>query len=60
MSHIFISYSRKDLDFIQRIVAEVERWLESARAVQSAVEAGLKRAARLRQSVLKAAFKGQL
>jgi hypothetical protein len=37
-----------------------ERRLESARAVQSAVEVGLKRAARLRQAVLKHAFEGKL
>jgi type I restriction enzyme S subunit len=44
----------------QRIVAEVERRLESARAVESAVEVGLKRAARLRQAVLRSAFEGRL
>lgn len=33
MSHIFISYSRKDLTFAQRIVAEVEWRLESGRTV---------------------------
>jgi len=44
----------------RRIVAAVERRLESARAVESAVEAGLKRAARLRQAVLRSAFKGRL
>lgn len=44
----------------RRIVSNVERRLESARAVESAVEAGLKRAARLRQSVLKHAFEGKL
>ena len=60
MSHIFISYSRKDLTFAQYIVAEVERRLESARAVESAVDAGLKWAARLRQAVLRAAFEGRL
>jgi type I restriction enzyme S subunit len=44
----------------QRIVEEVERRLEAARAVEAAVEAGLKRAGRLRQAVLKAAFEGRL
>jgi type I restriction enzyme S subunit len=44
----------------RRIVAEVERRLESARAVESAVEAGLKRARRLRQAVLRSAFEGRL
>lgn len=48
------------LDEQRRIVAEVERRLESARAVESAVEAGLKRAARLRQAVLRSAFEGRL
>jgi type I restriction enzyme S subunit len=40
----------------RRIVAEVERRLEAARQV----EAGLKRAGRLRQAVLRAAFEGRL
>ncbi len=44
----------------QRIVADAERRLESARAVESAVEAGLKRAGRLRQAVLRSAFEGRL
>ena len=44
----------------RRIVAEVELRLESARAVESAVEAGLKRAAWLRQAVLRSAFEGRL
>lgn len=44
----------------RRIVAEVERRLESARAVEAAVEAGLKRAGRLRQAVLRSAFEGGL
>ncbi len=44
----------------RRIVVEVERRLESARAVESAVDAGLKRAARLRQAVLRSAFEGRL
>ena len=34
--------------------------LETARAVESAVEVGLKRAARLRQAVLRSAFEGRL
>jgi type I restriction enzyme S subunit len=44
----------------RRIVIEVERRLESARAVESAVEAGLKRSGRLRQAVLRSAFEGRL
>jgi len=44
----------------RRIVAEVERRLESARAVESAVEVELKRARRLRQAVLRSAFEGRL
>jgi len=44
----------------RRIVAEVERRLESARAVESAVEVGLKRAGRLRQAMLRSAFEGRL
>jgi type I restriction enzyme S subunit len=44
----------------QRIVAEVERRLESARAIESVVEVGLKRARRLRQAVLRSAFEGRL
>jgi type I restriction enzyme S subunit len=43
----------------RRIVAEVEGRLESARVVTSAVEAGLKRAGRLRQAVLRSAFEGR-
>jgi type I restriction enzyme S subunit len=48
------------LDEQRRIVVEVERRLESARAVESAVEVGLKRAGRLRQAVLRSAFEGKL
>jgi type I restriction enzyme S subunit len=44
----------------RRIVVEVERRLESARAVESAVEVGLNRAMRLRQAVLRSAFEGRL
>jgi type I restriction enzyme S subunit len=44
----------------RRIVAEVERRLSVVREVESAVEAGLVRAARLRQSVLRSAFEGRL
>ncbi len=50
----------------RRIVAEVERRLESARAVEAAVEAGVKRAGRLRhvspsgEAVLRAAFEIRL
>ncbi len=44
----------------EEIVAEVERRLSVIEEVQAQVEAGLKRAARLRQSVLKRAFEGKL
>jgi type I restriction enzyme S subunit len=44
----------------RRIVAEVERRLSLAREVESAVEAALVRASRLRQTVLKSAFEGKL
>jgi type I restriction enzyme S subunit len=44
----------------RRIVAEVERRLSVAEEAESTVEMGLKRAARLRQSILKAAFEGKL
>jgi type I restriction enzyme, S subunit len=44
----------------RQIVAEVEKRLESVRAVENAVETGLKRAKRLRQAVLKSAFEGRL
>lgn len=37
-----------------------EQQLDATRGVESAVDAGLKRAGRLRQSVLKAAFEGRL
>jgi hypothetical protein len=43
-----------------RSVAEVERQLEAARQVEAAVETGVKRAGRLRQAVLRAAFEGRL
>ena len=43
-----------------RIVAEVERRLSVIQQTQAAVEANLKRAQRLRQSILKQAFSGQL
>jgi len=48
------------LDEQRRIVAEVERRLSVVREVESAVEVGLVRAARLRQSVLRSAFEGRL
>jgi type I restriction enzyme S subunit len=48
------------LDEQRRIVAEVERRLSVVGEVESAVEAGLVRAGRLRQSVLRSAFEGQL
>lgn len=44
----------------RRIVAEVERRLSVAREVESVVEKALARSARLRQAVLKSAFKGKL
>ena len=43
-----------------RIVAEVERHLSVIQKAEAAVDAGLKRAERLRQSILKQAFSGQL
>ena len=44
----------------RRIVAEVERRLSVVQQTESAVEASLQRAERLRQSILKQAFSGQL
>ena len=44
----------------RRIVAEVERRLSIIQQAEAAVEAGLKRADRLRQSILKQAFSGKL
>jgi type I restriction enzyme S subunit len=43
-----------------RIMAEVERRLSVVAEVESAVEAGLVRAGRLRQAVLRSAFEGRL
>lgn len=43
-----------------RIVAEVERRLSVIEELEGVVEANLKRAARLRQSILKRAFEGKL
>ena len=43
-----------------RIVAEVERRLSVIHQSEAAVEASLKRTERLRQSILKRAFSGQL
>lgn len=43
-----------------RIVAEVERRLSVVESLEITVENGLKRAARLRQSILKRAFEGRL
>ncbi len=48
------------LDEQRRIVAEVERRLPVVGEVETAVEAGLARSARLRQSVLRSAFEGRL
>ena len=44
----------------RRVVAEVERRLSVIQQTESAVEASLQRAERLRQSILKRAFAGQL
>jgi type I restriction enzyme S subunit len=44
----------------QRIVAEVDRRLSLVRETEAQVEANLKRAERLRQSVLQKAFSGEL
>jgi type I restriction enzyme S subunit len=44
----------------EEIIAEVERRLSVVEEVEAQVEAGLKRAARLRQSTLKQAFEGRL
>lgn len=44
----------------EQIVAEVERRLSVAEDAEARVAAGLKRAARLRQSILKRAFAGDL
>ena len=44
----------------RRIVAEVERRLSVIQQAEAAVEVGLKRAERLRQSILKEAFAGKL
>ena len=44
----------------RRIVAEVERRLSVIQQAETAVEASLQRAERLRQSILKRAFSGQL
>ena len=44
----------------RRIVAEVERRLSVIQQAEATVEAGLKRAERLRQSILKEAFAGRL
>ncbi len=48
------------LDEQRRIVAEVERRLSVVGEVESAVEVGLVRAGRVRQSVLRSAFEGRL
>ena len=48
------------LDEQRRIVAEVERRLSVARRLEETVETNLRRLARLRQSILKAAFEGRL
>ena len=43
-----------------RIVAEIERRLSVVEELEAAIEANLKRARRLRQSILKQAFEGKL
>ena len=48
------------LDEQRRIVFEVERFLSVIKQSEAAVEVSLKRAERLRQSILKQAFSGQL
>jgi type I restriction enzyme S subunit len=48
------------LDEQRKIVTEVERRLSIANKVETAVEAGLKRAELMRQAILKLAFKGML
>jgi type I restriction enzyme S subunit len=48
------------LDEQRRIVAEVERRLSVVGEVEAAVGAGLVRARRLRQAVLRSAFEGRL
>jgi type I restriction enzyme S subunit len=48
------------LDEQRRIVAEFDRRLSVVREVESAVQAGLVRAGRLRQAVLRSAFEGRL
>ena len=44
----------------EEIVSEIERRLSLLREVEAEVEANLKRAARLRQAILKRAFEGKL
>ena len=44
----------------QRIVAEVERRLSVVEELEATVAAGLRRAERLRQAILKRAFEGRL
>jgi len=65
-----VSFATRELDFLniplppleeqRRIVAEVERRLSVVGEVESTVEAGLARSARLRQAVLRSAFEGRL
>lgn len=55
-----IPISLPPLEEQRLIVAEVERRLSVAAQLEAAVETGLKRAARLRQSILKRAFEGRL
>jgi len=44
----------------QKIVEEVESCLSVAEGIEAAVETNLKRAERMRQSILKKAFSGRL
>ena len=55
-----IEFALPGLDEQQRVVAEVERHLSVIEELEATVEANLKRADRLRQSILSQAFSGQL
>jgi len=44
----------------QRIISEVDRRISVVQEMEQAISANLKRAARLRQSILKRAFEGKL
>ncbi|MBA3947856.1 MAG: restriction endonuclease subunit S [Herpetosiphonaceae bacterium] len=53
-------YALPPLSEQQRIVAEIDRCLSVVEELEATVEANLKRAERLRQSILKQAFEGKL